>query len=134
MHILYLYLITLPLLLALDLAWVGGVAKNYYKEQLGSLFSSTPVWWAIIAWYLLYVGALVYFAILPGLAQHSILRTAFNGAFLGLVAYGTYDLINAGLTAGWPIQMSLVDMVWGVVLSAVVSALAVLIATKVFGL
>jgi uncharacterized membrane protein len=128
------YLITLPIIIVLDLAWVAGVARNYYKSQFGSLLLSTPVWWSIIVWYLLYAAGLVYFVILPAIGSHSISRAAWGGAFFGLVAYGTYDLINIGLTANWPVVVSLVDMAWGTFLGAAASSLAVLIATSVFGL
>jgi uncharacterized membrane protein len=134
MQTIYLYFITLPILVIFDLTWVGGVAKNYYKSQFGSLLLNTPVWWAIIVWYLLYGAGLVYFVIVPAIGSHSIMRAALGGAFFGLVAYGTYDLINIGLTANWPVAVSLVDMAWGTFLGAAASTLAFLIATGVFGL
>jgi uncharacterized membrane protein len=134
MQTIYLYFITLPIIVVLDLCWVAGIARNYYKSQFGSLLLNSPVWWAIIIWYLLYAAGLVYFVILPAIGAHSISRAAWGGAFFGLVAYGTYDLINIGLTANWPVVVSLVDMAWGAFLGAAASSLTYLIATSVFGL
>ena len=44
------------------------------------------------------------------------------GAVLGLAAYGTYDITNMATLKNWPTTMSLVDMVWGTILTAVCSA------------
>jgi len=134
MQTIYIYLTTLPVIVVFDLCWVAGVARNYYKSQFGSLLLNAPVWWAIIIWYLLYAAGLVYFVIVPAIGSHSIMRAALGGAFFGLVAYGTYDLINIGLTAGWPVAVSLLDMAWGAFLGAAASTLTYLIATSVFGL
>ncbi|MFM2330505.1 MAG: hypothetical protein RLZZ26_12 [Candidatus Parcubacteria bacterium] len=134
MQTIYLYLITLPILIVLDLAWVGGIAKNYYKGQLGAMLTDSPVWWAIGLFYLLYVAGLVYFVIVPAVGAHSLSRALLGGAFFGLIAYGTYDLTNLGLTANWPVLMSFVDMAWGAFAGGAVSALVYLIATGVFGL
>jgi uncharacterized membrane protein len=134
MQTIYLYLITFPILVLIDLAWVGGIAKNYYKGQLGAMLTSSPVWWAIVLFYLMYVAGLVYFVIAPGVGQHALMRTVFSGAFFGLIAYGTYDLTNLALTANWPVLMSFVDMAWGAFAGGLVSLLAYLIATSVFAL
>ena len=45
-----------------------------------------------------------------------------NGALIGLLAYGTYDMTNLATLKGWSLQVSLVDMAWGAFLSATASA------------
>jgi uncharacterized membrane protein len=125
-------LMVAPFMVVLDLFWVGLVANNYYKSQLGPLFAPHIQVWPVIAFYLIYIFALSYFAVTPGVAIHSWARVAINAAILGLAAYATYDLVNLGITAGWPLQMSLVDMTWGIVVSTLASSGGYFLATRVF--
>lgn len=45
-----------------------------------------------------------------------------TGAFFGLVAYATYDLTNLATLEGWPVVVTVVDLCWGMVLTASVAA------------
>lgn len=128
MQFTYLYLVTLPLLAIIDLAFIGGVAKPFYKSQLGTLLSANPVWWAVVAFYLLYVAGLVFFAIQPAVEARSLVRAVVLGGFFALVAYGTYDLTNQATLTGWPILMTFVDMAWGTFAGASISGIVYLIA------
>jgi uncharacterized membrane protein len=53
------------------------------------------------------------------------------GAFLGLVAYGTYDLTNMATLKDWPRAFALVDIIWGPFVSGV-SAAAGTVILKLF--
>ena len=44
---------------------------------------------------------------------------AFTFFWLGLVAYGTYDFTNLSTLRDWPLMVSVVDLAWGVTVSAV---------------
>lgn len=105
--------------MALDLAFLGVVAKRLYDEQLGPLRRPTVHWPAALAFYALYVVALVVHAIAP---VTSVKSAARRGAGLGLVAYGTYELTNWAVLAGWPALLVPVDIAWGVVLTASAAA------------
>ena len=129
MNVVWLYLISLPILALLDLAWIAGIAHEYYTSQLGTLLSNNPVWPAIIAFYILYAAGLVFFAVLPAVAVRSLARAILSGAFFGLVAYGTYDLTNLATTAGWPLVMSFVDMAWGALAGGLTSGIVFYIAS-----
>ena len=128
-----LYLITVPLILVIDLIWLGLIAKDFYRSQLGDLFAPSINWYAAIAFYLIYASAVVFFAVLPALAKGSLLYAALVGAFLGFVAYATYDLTNLAVTRDWPLLMSLADMVWGALMTGAVSAAVFVIATTLLG-
>jgi uncharacterized membrane protein len=43
---------------------------------------------------------------------------------LGLVAYGTYDLTNQATLKVWPSAITIADLCWGAVLTAVAALLA----------
>ena len=46
-----LYLIALPVFFAIDLVWLGVVAKNFYRQYIGHLMSPDVNWGAAILFY-----------------------------------------------------------------------------------
>jgi uncharacterized membrane protein len=72
--------------------------------------------------YLVYVGGIIYFAVIPALNSNSWLTAVINGAILGLIAYGTYDMTNLATLKNWSLSVSIVDMVWGLLLTAMASS------------
>ena len=123
-----LYAATTPVLFAIDLAWLGLVAKDFYRSRLGDLMRPDPRWGAALLFYLLYVAALLVFAVLPGLERASLPRTVALGAGLGFICYCTYDLTNLALAKGFPAIIAVVDIAWGTALSAAVAAAAFMLA------
>lgn len=107
-----------------DGIWLGAVARGFYRKHLGFLMADRPNWIAAVAFYLLYVLGVTVFAALPGADAGSVLEAAWRGALFGLVAYATYDLTNAATLRGWPNRVTIVDMAWGTVLTAVVAGAA----------
>jgi uncharacterized membrane protein len=120
------YLACIAGFLLLDMVWLSVVAQGFYQRQLGFLLSARVNWPAAICFYLLFVAGVLVFAVLPGLDAHSWRRAALLGAFLGLVAYGAYDLTNLATVRNWPLLVTLVDLAWGAVLTAAVSSLGYL--------
>ena len=119
-----LYAVTAPILFAIDLVWLGLVAKQFYRTRLGDLMRPDPRWGAAVLFYLLYVAALLVFAVQPGLERASLGRATVLGAGLGFICYATYDLTNLALARGFPTIVAAVDIAWGTVLSAGVAAVA----------
>ena len=128
-----LFFVTLPLLLVIDILWIGVVANKFYREQLGVLFAPSVNWPAAILFYAIYAAAIVFFVLMPALARQSLLYAVLVGAFLGLVAYATYDLTNLAVIKDWPLVMSIADIAWGAFMTAMVSGAAFLIATSFLG-
>lgn len=125
-----LYFITLPILLVVDMIWLGLVAKGFYAEKIGYLMKSEISWLPAILFYIMFAVAIVFFVLVPNMSA-SWMKVLLTGAFLGLVAYGAYDLTNHATIREWPLAMTVVDMAWGAVLSGVTSLLAFLIAKKI---
>ena len=117
------YAVTLIVFFGLDLLWLGLVARGFYVSQLGSLMRENVNYAAAGGFYLAYVAGVVFFAVAPALSEGSWQRSAVNGALLGLLAYGTYDMTNLATLKNWPIPMSIVDMVWGGVLTGLSAVL-----------
>ena len=125
-----LYLITLPVFFAIDMVWLGLVAKNFYREQIGFLMSPEINWPAAIIFYLLFIAGLILFVISPALEKRMWRDALLMGALFGLVTYATYDLTNMATVKGWPLLVTFVDLAWGATLSASVSLISYFIATK----
>jgi len=119
------YLFTLVPLLALDSVWLSVVAKKFYGEQLANIFPGVVVYWPLIIFYPLFALGLVFFAVSPALQSGGAPRAFLLGAFLGLLAYASYELTNQATIAQWPPLVTLVDTLWGGVLSGTASAIAV---------
>ncbi len=128
MILLKLYASALFVMATLDALWLGLILKSFYSAQLGS-FLKVPFGWApAVLFYLLYSAALVILVTEPALqGQWSNLKIAGMGAVLGLAAYGAYDLTNLATLKGWPVQVVVVDMAWGAIMTAGVAVLSILI-------
>ncbi|KPK81255.1 MAG: hypothetical protein AMS25_07175 [Gemmatimonas sp. SM23_52] len=124
------YAVSLVSFLVLDFAWLGLVARGFYRQQLGHLLSPDVRWAPAILFYLLFVAAVVVFVVVPAVERGSLLRAVLLGGFFGLVAYATYDLTNLATMKGFPTLVAAVDMTWGCVLSAVVAAVGYVFATR----
>lgn len=115
---------------AVDMLWLGVVAKGFYRKQLGPLLAEQVNWPAAIAFYLLFIGGILLFVVFPALEKRSLRRVAVLGALFGLVTYAAYDLTNLATLRGFPPVVAAVDMAWGTVLTGTVSAVAFLLARK----
>jgi uncharacterized membrane protein len=102
---------------AIDMVWLGLIAKNFYRSKLSHVLSPDVVWPAAIIFYLIYIAGIVYFAINPALKDASWQDALLKGALLGGLCYATYDLTNMATIAKWPIEIVVVDIIWGVVLT-----------------
>lgn len=128
MNYIKLYIVALILFLVIDALWLGVIAKNMYRTYLGYIMGDV-VWWAVIAFYLLFIIGLEYFCIVPALKAGSVLQALYAGALFGLITYATYDLTNQATIKGWPVLVTFVDLLWGAFIGATVSALTVKIAS-----
>lgn len=105
----------------IDAVWLSVVANKFYKSQLGPLLLEKPNMIAAVAFYVIFVIGVVVFAVMPALAAGSWKLALGLGALLGLVTYATYDLTNLATLKGFPVKVVIVDLIWGVVLTATVA-------------
>ena len=116
-----LYFATLIAFFVIDMLWLGLVARTFYRKYLGFLMAPSPNWLAAIIFYLLFVVGILVFAVLPGLETNSLKTTLLRAALFGLIAYATYDLTNLATVKDWPLIVTIVDLIWGTVVSVAVS-------------
>jgi uncharacterized membrane protein len=113
------------------MVWLVLVAKNFYREQIGFLMKPDINWTAAIIFYLLFIAGLVTFVISPAVLKHSWVHALLFGALFGLITYATYDLTNLATMKDWPVLITIVDLAWGMVLSASVSLVTYFIYSKI---
>lgn len=106
--------------LILDGIWLSLVAGGFYAETIGYLMRENIIWVSAIIFYLLYIGGVVHFVSLPAARENKLKKAALNGAFLGIIAYGTYDLTNYATIRDWPFVVVAVDMAWGAFVTTMV--------------
>lgn len=121
MNFFKLYLLSLVIFFCIDLIWLGIIAKNLYRAEIGFLMADQIRWVPAFLFYLIYIAGLVFFALLPA---ENWMFAALYGAGFGLVCYATYDLTNLATLSGWPIRIVVYDLLWGTFISATTAATA----------
>jgi uncharacterized membrane protein len=116
-----LYLVTIPVFLILDLIWLGLISKDFYQKHIGFLLKTNVNWAAAIAFYILFIAGIIIFATAPAIEKNSIQQALIYGCLFGLISYATYDLTNLATLKGWPLTVTIVDLIWGAVISGSVS-------------
>jgi len=115
------YVLTTLVFFAIDLVWLGVVAKGLYGRYLGSFLAPNVNWTAAIIFYLLFIVGIFIFAILPAVEKGSVNHAIIYGALFGFFTYATYDLTNLATLKDWPLPIVFIDIAWGSVLTALVS-------------
>jgi uncharacterized membrane protein len=115
-------------MLALDALWLTLTAGSFYRRLLGDImldgFRPAPA----VAFYVLYLCGIVVFAVHPAFASGRWITATVYGALFGFFAYATYDLTNHATLRTWSTLVTIVDMAWGCVLTAVAATAAYLAA------
>jgi len=106
----------------LDAVWIGWLARPIYQQGLGHLMAEQVRMPAVVAFYVIYSIGLLIFVIAPEGVSGSWGRTLGRGALFGLIAYAVYDLTNLATLRNWPLGVSLMDMAWGGIASALAAA------------
>lgn len=126
------YIATAAAFAVIDLLWIGIIARNFYFDRLGDILQINL--WGALIFYLVYIAGIVYFAIAPALAAPEVATwkmVLLGGCVFGFFAYATYDLTNLATIKDWSYVVTVVDMVWGTILTGS-SAVAGYLITKFF--
>ena len=112
------YFVTLVVFVGIDFVWLGQAGDAFYRPAMGDMvlpgFRLTPA----IIFYLIFAAGLLFMAVQPGVASGNWMEATGRGAVFGLCAYATYDLTNQATLKHWSTTLSIVDMSWGAILSA----------------
>ncbi len=114
----------------LDSIWLITANQPIYRANLGPIltpgFRPAPA----VLFYLIYLAGVVVLAVRPGAERNSLRSAASRGACLGFVAYATYDLTNQATLIVWSLKVTVPDLAWGTVLSAI-AAMAGLASSRI---
>ena len=125
------YLSLLIALIAIDLVWLLGIAKNLYRNEMGDLMASEPKLIAGLAFYLLYALGVCIFVIVPALSKQSWIYALQYGALFGLFCYMTYDLTNLAVVRNFPTQLAFIDIAWGSFVTALCASFAYWVGNRI---
>jgi len=124
MSILLPFLITTLVFIAIDLIWLGIIAKPLYQHFMGHLLRPSPHWPVAILFYFLFILGMLIFSIFPAISQKSVTHALLMGGLYGFFTYMTYDLTNWAVLKNWPGKIVIIDILWGSVLSLSVSGMS----------
>lgn len=130
MQFLKVYALTLVIFFLVDIVWLGVISKKLYKEYLGHLMAPNVNWAAALVFYFLFIAGLLFFVIMPAIEKGDLMYAITVGAFFGLITYGTYDLTNLATLRDWPLNITIIDLVWGTFLNAATSGITYFVATS----
>lgn len=118
------YLVSLIIFFAIDILWLGFIAKDFYRAQIGHLMADRTNWPAAIIFYSIFIGGLVLFAVNPALEKESWLHALKMGAIFGFMCYGTYDMTNLATLKDWSLSITIIDIIWGTTLNSVTAVIS----------
>jgi uncharacterized membrane protein len=122
-----LYLATLVVMLPLDFLFLGVLAKDFFKSQVGPALGDIRYSAAFLFYFLYPVGIVIFASSAASNWQHALLY----GALFGMFCYATFDLTALALLKGWTWPAALVDIAWGAFVTGVSATLGWLIANAV---
>ena len=124
------WLICTVIFLAIDLVWLGIVAKPIYQRGIGHLMAENFRIAAAAMFYAIYVAGIVYFGVAGAVDWKA---AALTGALFGFFCYATYDMTNYATLRDWPLSITLMDIAWGTVLTGFTAGSGFQVARKLLG-
>jgi len=115
---------------ALDAVYLRWAADNLYRPVIGSILAEEFRMGAAIAFYLIYIAGMLWFAVKPGIEAGSVGTALLNGALLGGLCYATFDLTSQAVLKVWSTHLSLIDIAWGAFATAIAASVATWAALK----
>ncbi len=127
------YVLALVIFAAIDITWLTTMGAKLYRQTLGDILLTDLRMAPAAAFYLMYPAGLVIFAVAPALKSGSPATALLYGALFGLFTYGTYELTNYATIRNWTLQITLIDIAYGVIASALAAAIVTMLAPTVAG-
>ena len=113
------YIASLLTFLILDMGWMLGIARKFYRREIGSLLRDEVKLVPVFLFYLMYIAILLTLVVVPYLgAGNGLKRVIISSMLFGFAAYGTYDATNYAILKNWPLSVTIVDVLWGVIVTA----------------
>lgn len=104
-----------------------------FKRHAGAILLDGVRAVPAVLFYLGYIAGLVTLVSWPAFRADQPGQALWQGAVLGAMAYGTYELTNLATLRAWNWSMVAVDLAWGTVLTAVAAWAGVWVARTLAG-
>lgn len=118
------YLVAFGVFLVVEGIWLMVIAKDFYQKEIGFIMTKSPKIIPVVIFSLVFVFGLVFFVINPALVKDSWKYALIVGLLFGFISYATYDLTNLANLQDWPLKVTIIDLIWGSSMSAIVSTLS----------
>ena len=130
MNTLILYGSAMLATLILDGLWLGVIMAQTYQRDLGQFLRFKPeggmdpiIWAAAMVYVLIPAGVTLF--VLPKVSPDAWMTDSLLWGFIfGFILYGVYEFTNYSLLKDWPLNILIVDLIWGGVLGALTSLAA----------
>ena len=126
-----LYLTILAVMIPIDLIWLKYIAYNFYQNAF-PFWAPEELFYPCLIFYCMYAFAIIILAMRPAFERRSLSHAVGLGALLGIMNYAGYDLTNLALLANWPIDLTIVDICWGGVLTMLATGIPFYLETTFF--
>jgi uncharacterized membrane protein len=117
----------------IDSVWLRSMYTRLYQPEIDELlmrgFRAGPA----IIFYILYILGMMVFAVGPAFKSGHWQTALIHGALLGFFCYMTYDLTNFATLKVWSVKVTVLDIIWGTVLTGSASLAGWWITTLVLG-
>jgi uncharacterized membrane protein len=118
----------------IDSFWLRTMYTRLYQPEIGELmmrggFRLGPA----VVFYLLYILGMMIFAVTPAFAAGRWQVALVQGAMFGFFCYMTYDLTNHATMKIWSTKVTVLDIIWGTVLTGSASAVGYVVTNMILG-
>lgn len=117
----------------IDSFWLRTMYTRLYVPEIGELLMKGLRWGPAISFYLFYILGIMIFAVGPALQSGKWQTALIQGAMFGFFCYMTYDLTNYATLKVWSLKVTILDMIWGTLLTGGAALGGYLITTAFVG-
>lgn len=127
-----LYLIAFTVFMAIDLLWLGVIAKERYRKEMKRFMVKKFKPARALTFYAIYIIGLLVMVLVPAINEESLGIAMFRGTAFGFFTYATYDLTNWAVIEKWPTPITFIDLAWGTFLGFSVSTISYSVYISIF--
>jgi uncharacterized membrane protein len=121
------YVTALIVFVAIDATWLTLMGAALYRSTLGDVLLANLRIAPAILFYAMFPVGIVIFAVMPALRLSSVGAAAIYGMLFGAIAYGTYDLTNYATLRNWNLQITITDLLYGAIATAIAASAATMV-------
>ncbi len=115
----------------IDSIWLRNMYMKLYQPEIGEVLMKGVRMGPAVTFYLLYIAGIMIFAVSPAFASGKWQTALIQGALFGFFCYMTYDLTNYSTLKVWSLKVTILDMIWGTLLTGLTATAGWWITTNI---